>query len=487
MLNIFNLRLNNTKLVKPDYLGNDIGQTRHYPPANKEWFNSIYAYNKDSTKLLAVTDKVILKIIKAYFNLYSKKLEKKIKPRRLRMRFRRRSTNRILVSRAELKHSSDKVIVTLYVYNRQKNYYLNKTRNSVFSLLQKDSQFSVKTEKKTFLLKNFISVRKYVLGLSADQTISLEFKNKKKIYNTKKNTLKFIDYHISKYRYELAKLAKKKKNIIKRYFYRKLGLKKGSLDIISKIRKEKLLLINGFLRILPEGELKEKKTFILHQKFRNYEKIYLKQFISKYRKYLREDRKHVYFKQIKLFNEFKFKNTYLLPLTALIEKLYKKKIVFNLVNLKYLYLNSYIFTETIVTKLRTRQNRLSRVLRVFLRMFKKPSLEKLITYDDLYNKKKKIQNPKFNLLKSYSIFNISSADDINKYEDKPVEKNSLNLDKILNILVPENLKQKSKIYVTNTVLHSIKYKSVSGIRLEAAGRLTKRFTAARSLFSIKVI
>jgi hypothetical protein len=40
---------------------------------------------------------------------------------------RRLSTTRILVSKAELKHHSvDKVIITLYIYNRQAKYYKQK-------------------------------------------------------------------------------------------------------------------------------------------------------------------------------------------------------------------------------------------------------------------------------------------------------------------------------------------------------------------------
>lgn len=100
---------------------NDRDKNRHFPPANKEWFNSIYAYNKNTIKLLPTTDKTLLKFLKSYFNLYSRKLERKINLVPLRIRFRKLSTNRILISRAELKHTSDKVIVTLYIYNREKN------------------------------------------------------------------------------------------------------------------------------------------------------------------------------------------------------------------------------------------------------------------------------------------------------------------------------------------------------------------------------
>ena len=506
MLSIFNLRLNNTKPVKPDYIGNDLGQTRHYPPANKEWFNSIYAYNKNSSKLLAVTDKVILKLIKAYFNLYSHKLEKKIKSRRLRMRFRRRSTNRILVSRAELKHSSEKVIVTVYVYNRQKNYYLNKSRKGLIGFLIKDYPLII--NKLMSKINKLISIKKYLKNHKKHlKVIKNQISIKKYLKNHNKH-LKVINNQIIHYEKELGDT----RGIWNRYFAKKMFLKKGSLDIISKVREEKILLLKGFFSILPE----EKKNLFFNNKFINYEKIYVKEFICKYIKYIEEDMLHIYYKQIILFNEFKFKNTYLLPLINLIEKIYNKKIVLNLVNLKYLYLNSYIFTETIVTKLRTRQNRILKVLRIFLGIFKKPPLDKLAIFNDMYNRNKKIQNPKFNLLTTNSLFNsychiLSSSctlffsdgkknksreednmrmgkkeiDCKNKNENVKQKEKINNLDKILKILVPQNFRHKSVKYVTNTVLTSIKYKSASGIRLEAAGRLTKRYTAARSLFKIK--
>ena len=105
---------------------NTINYTRHFPPANQEWYNSIYVYNKNSLRYLPIADKMILKLIKSYFNFYSLEHENKINFNRLRIRLRRLSVNRIFVSRAELKHTASKVIITLYVYNRQKKYFYNK-------------------------------------------------------------------------------------------------------------------------------------------------------------------------------------------------------------------------------------------------------------------------------------------------------------------------------------------------------------------------
>ena len=44
---IFNKKLNKSTLNTLEYINNDTGKTRHYPPAAQEWFNSIYTFNKN--------------------------------------------------------------------------------------------------------------------------------------------------------------------------------------------------------------------------------------------------------------------------------------------------------------------------------------------------------------------------------------------------------------------------------------------------------
>nr|YP_009629609.1 ribosomal protein S3 [Lecanora cinereofusca]QBP39494.1 ribosomal protein S3 [Lecanora cinereofusca] len=132
-LNLFNIKskkhykpktgINETEVNK-----NFVGKPKYYPPAHVEWFNSIYAYNRNTIKLLPTALKDTFKLVKSYFNFYSQKLEKKVRFTRIRNRVRRLSTNRILISKPELKHTSDKVIVIIYAYNRQKKYYLNKMK-----------------------------------------------------------------------------------------------------------------------------------------------------------------------------------------------------------------------------------------------------------------------------------------------------------------------------------------------------------------------
>lgn len=413
MLNILNLKKNEQKkCVKLVNNGNEFSEIRHYPPANKEWFNSIYAYNKNTSKLLPSADKVILKLIKSYFNLYSRKLEKKTKSLRLTKRVRRLSTNRILVSKAELKHTSDKVIITIYLYNRQKRYYINRIKNlgKIFSFLKPHKNNS----KKKFLEKK--------IYLELSQKILLNVKEKVK-------------------------------------------------SIMSRILIEKKIFLN--------------RPFVsnfLSDKIKLNENKHLKNLVIKS---LNVVMLRLYYKQILFLNKSKLNNTYLTPFSNLIKSVYNKNVDFNLVNLKYLHLNSYIFTETIVTKLRNKKNKLLTVLTASLFKFKLPIENKLATYDDIYNRDKAKQNLKLNNFLKDPLFKIdlNNKDVLQEMLDKfsNYKKNLFNLNELSSNCVSSDKKEE----VTKTILDSIKYKSVSGLRIEVAGRLTRRNTAARSVFKLR--
>jgi len=121
MLNLLKSKLNR---VKPTVIKDNINNvvSKHFLPANKEWKNSIYAFNKNTLKLLPTADKVLVRLLRGYFNSFNFELEKRVKLPRLRIWMRRFSTTRIFLSKAELKHTSDKVIITLYIYDGQKRY-----------------------------------------------------------------------------------------------------------------------------------------------------------------------------------------------------------------------------------------------------------------------------------------------------------------------------------------------------------------------------
>jgi hypothetical protein len=81
---------------------------------------------------LPIYDININELIKNYFNLYlnPKYLIEKYKP----SKFKLLSYNKIYVSKAEIKHTNSKAILTVYLYNREKVSLLKKIKKIKKSL-----------------------------------------------------------------------------------------------------------------------------------------------------------------------------------------------------------------------------------------------------------------------------------------------------------------------------------------------------------------
>lgn len=592
--NIFNVMRSNSKnnaknsqydnnnildknVVKPVNTGsqfNYAGKFKHYPPANKEWFNSVYCYNNNISKVLPSIDKTLSGLIKSYFHAYSRKLEKKVKKpksRTYRVRKARLSTNRILVSRAELKHTNDKVIITVYVYNTEKKYYLNKLKKiptldqlgksllkawtieqqlnfirskvnkyiyqgwiAPFAMLCKQEVGDISEhasdnpslDKFKSLIPNnataeqiysvfswkfreglFLSEFPKPLSLDAilDKIGNNNVETALKMLNAERDYRKvFIDL-IGPYanNYIIVKLSKKVKNL--------------NLKIQSQENHLYAYVKNNGLRI-------NKNNFITKSKA--YEENYMQVFVYKL---LRREIISVYFKQLIKFNKLKFENRYVSLLVDEIKKIYSKKVEFNFVNLKYLHLSGSVFSSTLVAKIRNRKNRFLKVLKDSLLMFNLPPINRQAVYDEIYNKKRVVQNMdirKFlmennamlcnakTLVDNESIVNLQTrnngssyrvAENVGQHKAMPCHvslvNNKLNAKKVdlldmslFSLISETNLKGMANKKIPflsshsdrlSKVITALKHKSVSGIRIELAGRLTKRNTAARSLFKLR--
>jgi hypothetical protein len=161
----------------------------------------------------------------------------------------------------------------------------------------------------------------------------------------------------------------------------------------------------------------------------------------------------MFYKQLLYINKYKFTNSYLQGLISLIKKIYNKNVEFNLINLKYFYFNSDIFSQPLVLKLRKKR--------------------KLLRYLKACVRKAKIKNVKLNEKSRYffdlnNLFTVNSVDIGNNLLYKLMLQNKTNSN-----------------YLKKIILNNIKYKRVTGVRLEAAGRLTKRYTASRSQHKVR--
>jgi len=136
---------------------------------------------------------------------------------------------------------------------------------------------------------------------------------------------------------------------------------------------------------------------------------------------------YMYYKQLMYINRTKYSYVFLQTLKKHLEKIYSKNVEFNLINLKHFYLNSDIMSESITLKI-TRNRK------------------KILNY--LNNLKKKVKTQKKKLL--------------------------------LHVFLKKN-----KLDLKDFVLNNLKYRHVTGFRLEARGRLSRRYTASRSVFKVR--
>jgi hypothetical protein len=223
-----------------------------------------------------------------------------------------------------------------------------------------------------------------------------------------------------------------------------LKLKKRYITLFSrsKFTRKLKLIRNMGLSILRQQ--KEKSTILANvlPKYNSelywVENIYYNKFINKSLKRLRY---YMLYKQMLYINKAKFENSYIQGLISLIRKIYNKNVEFNIINLKYFYFNSNIYSQPLELKLKKKRNVL-RYLKVLIR-------------------KVKLQNIKL-VQKSKKFFTVNNFDTNN----------------IINGLMQQN--KTNTEYLKKIILNNIKYKRVSGVRLEAAGRLTRRFSASRS-------
>jgi hypothetical protein len=331
------------------------------------------------------------------------------------MIYRRRSSKRIFIGRGDLKHTNSKVIITFYVYNTEK--------------------MSLKRE---FL--NLFDV--------------LNLSRRKNIKNNNSLSEKEITYNF----------------YITEFFIKNLNT---YLVVLNKYFEYLTSLVK--LKVLNNNE----KFIIFTNKTNsfyayNYPSYYdFKNTVEK--RYLENLYKLQYLLK---FNNVKFEKPFILNLTRIVEELYNKKVEFNIVNLKKVYLNSDIFTQAIVLKLKNKF-RLWNVFKSSLAMINLPNVSRLGEKFHKSNKNEflinKIRNNYINNMFKNDITNI---DPLNKLLlDFFPSTNNLEIE-------TNSSEDKDTISLRNYVFSHLKHSKLGGIRLEAKGRLSRRYTASRSVFKL---
>ena len=174
-------------------------------------------------------------------------------------------------------------------------------------------------------------------------------------------------------------------------------------------------------------------------------------------------------------NQYKFNKQVLLPLLSnILNKIIGKKIEYNIINLKSIAYNTDLFTNALSLKL------------------KKKKMNYIKSMFSILNR---AYLPKINTIKERTLIKGCLASHIpmgmrlqknvdlllDEYKDLKLTSNldaKNNLDKLLGD--SSNAKE-----IHNTIYNSIGYKNMGGLRIEVKGRLTKRYRADRSVYSLK--
>ena len=271
-----------------------------------------------------------------------------------------------------------------------------------------------------------------------------EFKHTNDIVNI---TIYFYNRQLSNYLYKISKKYNKlfRKNVFKKKL---LLIKKKGLKYIKEQIRQKNVILKA-LALKYNYNIQQKMFY--DKIIKNYQNRYYKRFI---RKSLRRVLLFIYFKQLIYINKSKFNNSYLQGLTNLVKKIYKKNVQFNFINVKYFYINSDIFTQSLILKLRKNRRKLLKYLKSCISKINIKNIEEV--------------NSKY-------FFNLNN---LNSYSSNLDTTNQL----LYNLLLQNKTKSK---YLKKIVFNNIRYKKISGVRIQAAGRLTKRYTASRSIYKFR--
>jgi hypothetical protein len=402
--------------------------------------------------------------------------------------YRKRSPKKVFIGKGELKHTSSKAIITFYVYNTEKisikreynklyqsffspkKRYVMKKDKRIVTFLKKSLNRQIIIDDKGNVLKDLngndiiIYNRPYTIEefLNSPKHIITNistFYNKAKINEFGSDTSPFEQITYREVYYSILSLfienLSSYLSVLNKYF--EYLTKLVQIRILSN--SEKFLIFTNLLKVLytfnyPDYEYYKKKA----------DRRYLK---NLYRlRYLLK------------FNSVKFERPFITRLIHLLEKLYNKKIELNIVNLNKMHLNSDILTQAIVLKLKNKKNKFYKIFRSSLNKVKIPNIDRLNEKIDQSNRKNYFINKVRNIYVN-DMFNNKSAniDSLNELllNYFPSGK-SLEIEDLYNV--------KRDISLRDYVFRYLKHFRLGGVRLEAKGRLSKRFTASRSVFKL---
>ena len=374
----------------------------------------------------------------------------------------------------------------VYYYNNNSiknlpvyNLNINNLLKGYFSLYPNHRYFS---KKYISLRKNRNSLNKiYISRIETKHTNSKVFITMFLFNKEKKNFfIRLRNFSL------LIKRIKNKKNV----FF--LGLIYKLKNIIYKKIKKLPLIYKLFIYIFIKNEYKNNLKLF----YTNFIFIFINKFFKK---------QLLFFKRYRLkYNLYKYKleDVFLYKLSFFIQKIYNKKIEFNIINLKSIILNSDTITQFVKLKLKREKSIPMKIIMSIInkvRIFKEnpPLIKgfKLKEVDNSLLENKYIYTNINSLLKKngldfffkkyYKDFYCYKNFSINKKDFLQFYNKFIKELKIKYII--KNMLYNTRFLKKKIIFNSIKYKNFNGLKLLVKGRLTKRYRADRAVYKIRWI
>jgi hypothetical protein len=333
-------------------------------------------------------------------------------------------------------------MLNINIKDKLSNFILNSYFNSIPSMLY------IKQKRKSRISMKRIFISKSEIKHSSNNifiTIYTFNKQKKFILNTlrKINKMYFRFYEYIKYSNSFRKYLKTS------IFIYKYSFKGIILNTFKrKDNKVNLYFYNIFKDIQNSKlhnniKIKTLINSIITNKFNN---IYTYQLYA----------------CILYINNLKFYKNNMLGLMNILNKIYNKKVILNIINLKYLFMDNSLLIDGVIRKARDRKKRILRIIRKAIYKSKKCILNSWLLIPDIY---KNIRNEDLDLFNN----NVIS------YQNYKVP-------------ILETYKYNILSYIFNNnaryIIKNVKYKFLRGIHIQGTGRLTKRLTASRTINKI---
>jgi hypothetical protein len=364
-------------------------------------------------------------LLKGYFSMFIS--HKKLKTKYISKVSKRRSAKKIFIGKGELKHTSNKVIITFYVFNTErislKRTFI-KLYKSLYSPKKKFIRINNDRKILTYLNKPLIKYMtldnngNIIKDIDGNEIISYnrpytveEFLNSPKNISTevRKNYIKS-----SVIKTKDIKETEEAKQIT---FYDAYSFIVESFINETSTYLKALIAYYDYLTNLVERKiLNNNDKYLIYTKFANYFYNYNYPSYDYYKSIADKNYKEKLYRLQYLLklNSVKFEKPFIIKLSHLIEKLYNKKVEFNIVNINKIHLNSDILTQAIVLKAKTKRKNIYNVLKSSLNKVRLSDLSRLSDRVYKFNKDEYLINKIRNTYVNNMLNKSTEIDSLNK-------------------------------------------------------------------------